>query len=117
MQAELIIVHATVVNLIDPVSLCVSNNAERIPDSVLVCAFLLHLNGFRKRFVIVLTAERVLCPSVLHRTDRTRRLFIASLQLQELLLLLCSAQADYSASAIHSRRIRWKSDTSVCARR
>ena len=95
MQAELIIVHAAVVNLIDPVSLCISNNAERIPDGVLVCTFLFHLNGFRKRFVIVLTAERVLCPSVLHRANRTRSLFIASLQLQELLLLFCSSQTNY----------------------
>ena len=94
MQAELIIVHLAVINFIDPVSLCVSNNAECIPESVLVCAFLLHLNSFRERFVIVLTSERVLCPSILHRANRTRRLFIQPLHLKYALLLLRTAQAD-----------------------
>ena len=98
MQAEFIIVHAAVINFIDPVSLCVSNNAERFPDGVLVHTFLLHLNSFRKRFVVILAAECVLRPSILHRTNRTRRLFIASLQFEELLLLFCSAQPNYRVS-------------------
>ena len=40
----------------------------------------------------------ILRPSILHRANRARSLFIASLQLQELLLLLCSAQANYCVS-------------------
>ena len=45
----------------------------------------------------------ILCSSLLHRTNRTRRLFIASLQLQQLLLLFRSAQGEIPISAIHWR--------------